>query len=356
MKFLHAADYHLDSPILGRSPEQTQLLRQSLLQLPHKVSAAAREQGCKLMVLSGDLFDGPYTRESYLALVTSLEEAAMPVLIAPGNHDYYHPGSVWAQEKWPENVHIFRSEEMESVAFPELDCRVYGAAFTAPTAPALLEGFRAGGQERYAIGLLHGDPTSPSSPYCPVTPGQIAESALDYLALGHIHKRNSATCGGTLCAWPGCPMGRGFDETGEKGVLIVTLQPQRQIRFLPLDLPRFRRIDVDAAGDALQALAQALPAAESTDFIRVTLTGESAPLDTEAILQHFAHLPNLQLRERTMPPIDLWASASQDTLEGAYFRALLEAMEGQPEDVCNNIRLAAKISRRILDGQEVPLP
>ncbi len=356
MKFLHAADYHLDSPIFGRSPEQTQLLRQALLQLPHKVSAAAREQRCQLMLLSGDLFDGPYTADSYQALVTSLEEAAIPVFIAPGNHDYYHSASPWVQEKWPGNVHIFSSEQMQSVALPELSCRVYGAAFTSPTAPPLLAGFRASGQEQYAIGLLHADPTSPSSPYCPVTPGQIAESALDYLALGHIHKGGSATYGGTLCAWPGCPMGRGFDETGEKGVLIVTLEPQRQIRFLPLDLPRFHRLEVDAAGDALSALAKALPAAETTDFLRVTLTGESAFVDTDALLRQFPHLPNLQLQDRTMPPIDLWAAASEDTLEGAYFRALLEAMEGQSEEVCSRIRLAAKISRRILDGQEVLLP
>lgn len=356
MKILHSADWHLDSPFQGRSPEQALLLRRALLTVPYQVVAAARSEQCDLIVLSGDLFDGPCSPESLRALQTALEEAEIPVVIAPGNHDYAGPNSPWLTERWPGNVRIFTKPEIECVDFPELDCRVYGAAFSGTDAPALLEGFFADGPQRYHLGVLHGDPTQASSPYNPVTAEQIQRSQLDYLALGHIHKGGSIQCGKTLCAWPGCPMGRGFDELDTKGVLIVRLDEGCNTTFLPLDVPRFYWLEAEVETDAAAAIARCLPAAAGTDFFRITLTGESEPVDTDALVAQFAQFPNLELRDRTVPPIDLWASVGDDSLEGVYFRLLMEAMEGQDEETCRRISLAAKISRKILSGQEVKLP
>ena len=87
-----------------------------------------------------------------------------------------------------------------------------GAAFLGAESPSLLEGFHATGGEAWQLGLFHGDPTQAASPYNPVTAAQIRGSGLNYLALGHIHKGGSFRAGDTLCAWPGCPMGHGFDE------------------------------------------------------------------------------------------------------------------------------------------------
>ena len=72
--------------------------------------------------------------------------------------------------------------------------------------------------------------------------------------------------------------------------------------------------------------------------------------------KEFSRFPNLELRDRTVPPIDLWASVDSDTLEGVYFRLLRDSMEGQDEETCARIRLAAKLSRQLLDGREVKLP
>jgi len=357
MKILHSADWHLDSPILGRTPAQTEFIKAALLRLPGLVAAAARTQGCQLMLLSGDLFDGPASRESIAAVRSALEDAAIPVFIAPGNHDYLSPSSPWLREVWPENVHIFTGGTLESVALPQLDCRVWGAAFSAPEAAGLLSGFRAQGDERYQLGVVHGDPTQASSPYCPITAAEVQASGLDYLALGHIHKGGELRAGKTLCAWPGCPMGRGFDELDAKGVLIVTLEPDScRTRFLPLDTPRFFDLECPGDPDPRQALAGILPALGSQDFYRVTFTGESDPLDLPALSAGFPQFPNLLLRDRTVPPMDLWASADADTLEGAYFRLLRQQLEGADEATARRILLAAKLSKQLLEGQEVRLP
>lgn len=357
MKILHSADWHLDSPIIGRTEDQTALLKAALLEIPHKVTAAAQSEGCDLMLLSGDLFDGPHSPESLKAVKDALTEAAIPVFIVPGNHDHLSHSSPWLTEVWPENVHIFTASTMEAFPLPQLRCCVYGAAFTGPEAPALLEGFHADCQEPYAVGILHGDPTIASSPYCPITSQQIRDSGLDYLALGHIHKGDRILSGNTLCAWPGSPMGRGFDELDAKGVLIVTLDDHGcDARFLPLDTPRFFDWECAAGNDAAAALAQLLPAAGSHDFYRITFTGESEPLDVEVLQQQFPQFPNLSLRDRTQPPLDLWAKAGDDTLEGIYFSMLLQQLDNADAESREKILLAAKLSRQILENREVKLP
>ena len=357
MKLLHSADWHLDSPIQGRTEEQTALLKAALLQVPHQVCAAAKAEGCHLMLLAGDLFDGPASPESIKALRDALEEVAIPVFIAPGNHDFCSHDSVWRREVWPENVHLFLSGTMESVLLPALSCRVYGAAFTAAASDGLLEDFRAETDARYTLGVLHGDPTQASSPYCPVTAGQIRDSGLDYLALGHIHKGGSVTEGKTLCAWPGCPMGRGFDEPEQKGVLVVSLDDSGcRSRFLPLDTPRFYDWTADAGPDPASTLGQLLPPVGNRDFYRVTLTGEWEAPDTEALRRAFCRFPNLTLRDRTEPPLDIWAHAGEDSLEGVYFGLLRQQLETADENTREAILLAARISRQILENREVKLP
>ena len=348
MKLLHSADWHLDSPLAGKDPA----LKDALLSLPEKVAQAARKEEARLLLLSGDLFDGPPSRESLKALREALDSLEIPVCIAPGNHDPFGPDSVWNREIWPENVRIFTRNTPESLVFPELDCRVWGGAFCAAEEPGMLEGFRARGPERWQIGLFHGDPTQAASPYNPVTAAQIQSCGLHYLALGHIHKGGQLVLGNTLCAWPGCPMGRGFDETGIKGVLSVTLgQEQGELRFVPLDTPRFYEESVHP-----RELAGLLPAQGSRDYYRINLTGESEPVDIARLQKEFSRFPNLILRDRTVPPLDLWAGAGDDSLEGIYFGLLKEALEGADPEEARRILLAAKLSRQLLDGQEVLLP
>lgn len=143
------------------------------------------------------------------------------VFIAPGNHDYYGSGSPWLTVPWPENVHVFREAAMTAVELPKWNLVIHGAAFTGPEqAESLLAGFAAPEDGKVHFGLLHGE-VEPSQPrYNPIRRQEIADSGLAYLALGHIHKRlEPQRLGRTLCAWPGCIEGRGFDELGPKGFL-----------------------------------------------------------------------------------------------------------------------------------------
>lgn len=352
LKILHSADWHLDSPFAGYTEAQRKLLKQEQRKIPGRIADLCRREECDMVLLAGDLFDGEASWETLAVLKKALGECGVPVLIAPGNHDYCAPGSPWLEESWPENVHIFTGG-LESVTIQSLNCRVYGAGYQSMDCPGLLEGFRAEGEEKYRVAVLHGDPSLAKSPSCPITTAQVRDSGLHYLALGHIHKAGAFQAGRTLCAWPGCPMGRGWDETGEKGVCIVTLGAAPDIQAVSLDTLRFYELTVDVEEDAAAALDMALPGTPGNDFYRVFLTG-SGEVDIPALKRRFSRFPNLELLDRTEAPVDIWAEADEDSLEGVYFHMLHKAMDAEPERA-DRIRLAAEISRKLLSGREVIL-
>ena len=352
MKILHSADWHLGAPMTNLEPRQRELIRQILVQLPGLMAELCRREECGLVLLAGDLLEKTADRDTVDALKQGLSECGVPVFIAPGNHDPLGPGSPW-EEQWPENVHIF-GPDLESIALPELDARIWGAGYTSMDCPPLLEGFQAEGEEKWKIGLLHADPVRPDSPYCPVTAAQAEGSGLDLLAMGHIHKGGTFLAGKTLCAWPGCPQGKGWDETGEKGAIVIELGEEPELRAVSFTGPRFHDLELELENDPLEALKRTLPGGETLDLYRITLKGTGTP-DLEELKAAFPGVPHLTLRDRTVPPIDLWTGTGEDTLEGTFFGMLRSAaMEAEGRER-EQILLAAKIARRLLEGREVKL-
>ncbi len=353
LRLLHSADWHLGTPFRSLPEENREQLSKIQLDIPQRMAEICQREGCDLVLLSGDLFDTPTPDGwSVEALRRGLERCAVPVCISPGNHDFCAVDSPWVTEIWPENVHIFKGD-MEYLDFPELDCRVYGAGYRSMDCSALLEDFCPSGARRWNLGVLHGDPVNANSPCCPVTAAQVKRSGLNYLALGHIHASGSFRTGETLCAWPGCPMGRGWDETGEKGMYLVDLEQTAEIRWLPLDYPRFFDLTVEIGEDPMGALEAALPPAQSRNLYRVTLTGEGS-VDTGALKRRFPHLALLLLRDETRQKSDPWALAGEDSLRGLYFELLRQrSQEPGQEDIA---QLAATLSGKLLRGEEVALP
>ncbi|OLA38711.1 MAG: hypothetical protein BHW31_04590 [Firmicutes bacterium CAG:110_56_8] len=346
LKILHSADWHLDSPFAGFDDSQRALLKQEQQSIPGKISQLCRREKCDLMLLAGDIFEREHRFRLARRQLQIEPRAALRVFYRVAQQ------IIQLEESWPENVYVFTGG-LEAVTIPDLNCRVYGAGYQSMDSAPLLENFRAEGSEKYCIAVLHGDPTRKDSPYCPITAQQVRDSGLQYLALGHIHKAGAFHAGGTLCAWPGCPMGRGWDETGEKGVCIVTVEDSASLRAVALDTIRFHELKADISSGAEAALEKILPPAGSRDFFRVTLTG-SGEADIAKLTRRFSAVPNLTLRDETLPPLDIWGDTGADTLEGVYFRLLREAMEADP-DSREEIQLAAEISRKLLEGREVTL-
>ena len=360
IKFLHAADLHLDSPFSALPPRQAAQQRQEQRRLLSMLSELCRQQNCQLMLLSGDLFDGQRVyRDTLDTLRDTLSDCGAEVFISPGNHDALSSTSPYLTEAWPENVHIFTAPEPEAIFLDSLGCVVYGAAFTAPTMGPMLRGFCVPPKNKDYVNLmvLHGDAQLSSSPYNPISKDEIAKSGLDYLALGHIHQAGPLSAAGpTHYAWPGCPMGRGFDETGVKGVLLGEVDKENvSLHFTPLGLRQYESLSVEAGADPLNRILSVLPEDTAAHIYRITLTGESEDVSLPDLLSTLEQrFYALQLRDQTVPPLELWTRCGEDTLEGMSLHTLkqtLERCETPAQRRC--IELAARRIVEVCEGREM---
>ena len=359
LKLIHGADFHLDAPFAAISPEKARQRRAEQRQLLSRLADLAEEEGADLVLLSGDLLDGGETyQETVEALSHALGQIKAPVFIAPGNHDPYGPRSAYAGTAWPDNVHIFTSVQPEGVELPELGCVVHGAAFTTPQADrSPLMGFSAPRDGRIHLMTLHGD-VAGQGRYGPIRPEDIAESGLTYLALGHIHACSGLQRAGETCwAYPGCPEGRGFDETGEKGVLSVTVEDDHTVsaRFVPLAGRRYEIVEADVTGkDSAEAALRAVqPPSPAGAWSRLLRTGQPsfgapdlAALTALAQPSYFS----VSVRDNTRPLRDLWQRAGEDSLTGLVLRAL----KGEKE--LEDRELAARFALAALEHGEDPCP
>ena len=330
LKIIHAADLHLDSTFGALSAEKARERRREGRFLVERLAELVRRECADALLISGDLFDG---REVYPETLEILREcfAALDarVFIAPGNHDPYRGGGAFDRVNWSENVHIFKDSAIEAVNWEEKNAVIYGVAFTAGERyDRPLAGFAAPKDDRLHVMVLHGDVTGGESAYGAIHRDEIAAGGLDYLALGHIHQCSGVQKAGETCwAYPGCPEGRGFDEAGEKGVLVGEIDKgSAALRFVPLARRKYEILTVDVTDrDAADAVRQALPASAAMDIIRVCLVGETEEKgpDLHRLRERLAGLCYaLDLRDETTLRADLTEGAGEDSLRGLFLRRM----------------------------------
>lgn len=363
LKFIHGADFHLDSAFAALPPRQAAARRRESRELPQRLANYVNQNGIELVLLAGDLFDSASAyRDTAESLSAALGQMAAQVYIAPGNHDWYGPGSPYLTVQWPDNVHIFTQPHLEAMAWPEKRLVLHGAAFTASEQSAgFLSGFAAPKDSNLHIGLLHGEIDPAEARYDPIWKEEIAASGLAYLALGHIHKRTEPlTCGRTVCVWPGCPEGRGFDELGEKGFYAGTIDDTGKVAlaFVPFARRRYEILTVDVTGQAPRAAIEAaLPTETVQDLYRILLTGETGEggAQAEALQEALAdRFYALEIRDQTRLAEDLWARAAEDSLRGLFLRDLKSRLDSaRTEEERQRITMAARFGLAALDHRDL---
>lgn len=355
IRLLHAADLHLDSAFSALNVLQSAERRQEQRRLLSQLSALCRD--CDLLLLSGDLFDSTHIyRDTLDALHTLFASVKAEVFIAPGNHDYVRADSPYLTEQWEPNVHIFTEPKLTRVRLTALSCDVYGAAFTASEMPPLLRGFQVSDPKVTNLMVLHGE-LQANSVYNPISPEEVAASGLDYLALGHVHTAQIQTFGKTTCAQPGCPMGRGFDECGQKGVLRVQLSESGcNVKFIPLDVPRYEILQVSVNDNPLASVLAALPENTQRDCYRIFLAGEADSIDVAALEKALApQFYTLSVLDRTVPKQALWTQCGEETLRGYFLRILKQQFDGAHDEAeRHRLAAAARLGTALMDGREIP--
>jgi exonuclease SbcD len=361
VKIVHAADFHLDSAFAALPPEKSKQRRRESRDGIERLANLVNARGADLLLLSGDLFDSGHAfRETGEALAKAFAGIRARVFIAPGNHDFYAARTPYADVDWSENVHIFKTPKIEAVDVPELNCTVYGAAFTAPDCTAeLLDGFSAPDDGRVHIMTMHGETDASENRYNRITREQIGRSNLDYLALGHVHSFSGIMrVNGTAYAYPGCPEGRGFDELGDRGVICGTVSHfDTDLGFVSFARRKYNILHVDVSGrEPREALLAAIPESSAADIYRIVFTGaaDERGVDLramESLLEdRFFHC---ELRDETGVARDIWERAEEDSLRGLFLRRMRARFSAADENEKKTVEKAVRFGLAALDDRDI---
>ena len=296
MRFLHAADIHLDSPLIGLSayPDApTELLRTATRDAFDNLVSLALDEAVDFLVIAGDLYDGSWkdfnTGIYFARQMGRLKAAAIPVFVLHGNHDA--ESEMTRRLSLPDNVHVFPASRAGSFELPELRVALHGRSFkNAATTEDLVPGYPAPRQGWFNIGVLHTalEGYAAHASYAPCSVAELQAKGYQYWALGHVHE-HQLWRGDSTIAFPGNLQGRNIRETGAKGALLVTAEDGEvtAVERVFVDVLRWHRLAVDVSAARTLAEASRLVGADleswlaaQTDSlpmaVRLTLTGRCA--------------------------------------------------------------------------------
>ncbi|WP_096155257.1 MULTISPECIES: metallophosphoesterase family protein [Bacillus] len=238
IRFIHAADLHLDSPFIGLHtlPQPIlQRIRHSTFQAFQTIIDNAIKYNIDFLLIAGDLFDGEnrslFAQAKLREGFQRLEEQDIPVYIIHGNHDPVLKDT--KTFRYPNNVHIF-STTVETKPFYKNGTQIaniYGFSYPTKHVTSNMTSFynKENNDVPYHIGMLHGnlDGNTDHDPYAPFTMNELLEKDFHYWALGHIHKRQILHERPSI-VYPGNIQGRHKKERGEKGIYLVELQQESE--------------------------------------------------------------------------------------------------------------------------------
>ncbi len=291
MKIIHTSDIHIDSPLTARlSPMAARERKREIITSFRNIIDDAKNIGASAIIIAGDLFDSDRVGIKSIETVLGFIESAPNILFfyLSGNHE---KDSISASGiALPENLKIFANDW---TYFKLGDITIAGRNTLAEDTFTSLSLYEKG----LNIVTLHGELATYDTPE-KISAREISTLPIDYLALGHYHTYSQTKISDRCTAvYSGTPEGRGFDEVGEKGyVLIDTDGGKITHKFVRRASRTLRIVNVDISGadreiEIENRVTDALSEIPSRDIVRVLLTGEYEPgvrRDTESLCARFA--------------------------------------------------------------------
>ena len=295
MKFIHAADIHLDSPLAGLAAYKdapADRLRTVTRDAFTRLVDLAIEEAVDFMIIAGDLYDGGWkdynTGHFFCRCMGRLRQAGIPVFLLHGNHDA--ESDMTKRLVLPDNVRVFGSRKAETFRLDSLRVALHGRSFReAATEENLAAGYPPPVEGWLNIGVLHTalEGYAAHARYAPCSLAELVAKGYDYWALGHVHE-HAVLHRDPWIVFPGNLQGRHIRETGARGAMRVEADAGgiRSVERLLVDVLRWEHLDVDVSADGdLEAVARrvgqafARLLASTTDdryhSVRVTLTGQT---------------------------------------------------------------------------------
>lgn len=358
LKIIHTADLHLDSKMESNlSIKQANMRKNELRENFSRLIEQAKMLGVEVILIAGDLFDKVVVSKKVKQFVLEQigDNPEIQFIYIYGNHDL---GVFDKEENLPHNLTIFGKEwgykTIKNVCFAgvTIEKNVYEPLFD----KLYLS------KDKINIVLLHGEmlKSNASSVDYGINTKLVKNKNINYLALGHIHKCIFDNIDdGTQCVYCGALEGRGFDECGEKGFVLIDIKNDKiNANFIPFAKRRFYVVDVDIDAQDTQhevysKVLEKTKEFSSQDALKIILNGE-VELGSVRDLDYLTHALSqkfffVKVIDKCRVKIDIESLKGDMTLAGEFIRKVMDSKELDDQEKNKIIRCGLSA----LDGDEV---
>lgn len=356
MKLIHCADLHLDSKMNAHLDSKKAKERKTeLLHTFSRMVEYADDIGVKAILIAGDLFDTHKVSATATSIVLNVIEKNknLDFYYLQGNHD--NNSFIADLEEIPENLKLFTNEwtyyRLDSL---EADKTVCIAGIQAGDAsPALLCNRLQLEKEEINIVMMHGQEEACGNKEESIPLKELKNRNIDYLALGHIHsyRKGELDARGIYC-YSGCLEGRGFDECGECGFVVLDINEKTgevKTSFVPFAGRKMLEVELNTEGCAntLQLedkIREILTEREieSKHLVRILLTGErdcETDWNLDFLQKQFSEMfYYFAIKDATNLKVDYEAFTNDVSLKGEFVRTVMKDTQLSEEEKAMVVR------------------
>jgi DNA repair exonuclease SbcCD nuclease subunit len=356
LRFVHAADLHLDSPFRGiadASPALKERLQSATLGALSRIVDHTIQSKSDFLVIAGDIYDSKDRNlralVSFRKEMERLAEHGIPVYIVHGNHD---PLNGWGSGfQLPSNVVTFggRTDTESFIRRGREAAQITGVSYTRErVTDNLASSFSPPDGAPYSIAVLHANVGHQSghADYAPASVGELTAAGFNYWALGHVHTRCVLAEDPAMVVYPGNTQGRNPRESGPRGCYQVDVDGygRAHLEFVDTSIARWTQIElsisnlstIDQVVDLMLEKARVESGAfEGPTVARCTIRGNGVlhrDLQRDGMNEELAEVLGTVLtaesvRIATGPELNLESLARTETMVSDFLKLTGRALE-----------------------------
>ena len=361
MKIIHCSDLHLDSKMKSNLDSmKARERRDEILRTYQNMVEYAAENDVEIIIIAGDMFDKKNitVKAKNVVLDSIFSHPEIDFIYLKGNHD--EASFILDLEEIPSNLKLFTNTGWTSYRYGKI----------------VISGIEFGNLSNYEIYntlmlnkndinivTLHGQEVKYDQKDKAeiINIQSLKNKNIDYLALGHVHrfKQERIDNRGIYC-YSGCLEGRGFDECGEKGFVLLDINEEKQkieSKFIPFAGRHLYEINVDITGTSTtleveEKIDNMIEKIEKEALIKIVLIGK-VELNSERDIKYLEKkYKNMfyfaKIYDETTLKIDYMTYENDASLKGEFIRLVLKQNLSEEEK-----RKIITTGIKALTGEEV---
>ena len=361
MKIIHCSDLHLDSKMQSNLDSfKAKERRDEILITYQNMIRYALDNDVRIILIAGDLFDknNITIKAKNIVLGSIKNNPQIDFIYLKGNHD--EKGFISDLEEIPSNLKLFNNKQWTTYRYGKIT--ISGIEFGGITNYEIYNTLMLNKTDLNIV-TIHGQEAKYEGKDKTeiINIQNLKNKNIDYLALGHIHsfKQANIDIRGIYC-YSGCLEGRGFDECGEKGFVLIDIDEQNlklESKFIPFAQRYLYEIKVDITDtkstiDVEQKIDDIITKLEKSALIKIVLIGK-VDIDSERDINYLEKKYNntyyfAKIYDETTLKIDYMSYENDVSLKGEFIRLVLS--QNLPEEEQKKI---ITTGIKALSGEEI---